>query len=199
MIVESWPWKQQLLKDANLIDRWASKAFTRRSFHLEQKVFLSAYAMRKLFEAEKLTSKLDDLNVKAERFSLLPSKQPDWWTRFNFHEVFDLNAPEKCTVGVSKILNLFIHSRVFAEAVYSEADLRVGGFFVNSDFHENTLWHISVSEFTSLMRIVGNDDVTSARVVIHPTTHKHLSWRGDGDHPPYMTARLQRFLKENKT
>lgn len=187
------------MKDADLIDRWASKASTRRSFHLEKKVFLSAYAMRKLFDAEKLTSQLADLNVKAERFSLLPSKQPDWWTRFNFFEYFDLNAPEKCTVGVRQLLNLFIHSKVFAEAVCSELDLRVAGFFVNSDLTKDTLWQIPVSEFTRLMRIVGNDDFPTFKLIIHPTTREHRSWRGEGDPPPHITARLERFLKEDKT
>jgi hypothetical protein len=45
MIRESWPWRDRLAKDADLIDRWTAKTADseRRSFLIEQKVFFAAY------------------------------------------------------------------------------------------------------------------------------------------------------------
>jgi len=62
MISESAPWKDHLALDANLIERWAAKprSTARRSYIIEQKVFLTAYAMRKLLEGEKLSNSLEN-------------------------------------------------------------------------------------------------------------------------------------------
>ncbi|MCJ8518522.1 hypothetical protein ABID21_001154 [Pseudorhizobium tarimense] len=61
MIADSAPWKDELLKDADLIERWAAKArpSERGSILIERKVFVSAFAMRKLIECEKVSSDVE--------------------------------------------------------------------------------------------------------------------------------------------
>ena len=56
MIWESYPWKNQLIADAAIIKRWASKTqhTQRRSMLIERKVFLAAYIIRKLDDDYKL-------------------------------------------------------------------------------------------------------------------------------------------------
>ena len=48
LIHEGGPWKERLAKDADVIERWSAKTgvMERRSFLVEQIVFLAAYAMR---------------------------------------------------------------------------------------------------------------------------------------------------------
>jgi hypothetical protein len=197
MISESWPWKQQLLKDADLIDRWASKVSTRRSFLIEKKVFLSAYAMRKLFDAEKLSSNLNGRNVSAQRYDPIPEKKMTWWTTQSFHQVFNLQVPVRCSVPVRDVLNLIIHSRVFAEAIYSETDLRVQGFFLNSDNNDDKLWRIPIAAFTALMRIVGKDNPTTAYFEFDRQAGKHRTWRGNGSPIPNIADTLERARDGN--
>ncbi len=68
MIWESYPWKEVLLKDADIIERWCQRHLTQRGMALiERKIFVSAYAIRKLFEAEKLTTNLDGQSLRCSR------------------------------------------------------------------------------------------------------------------------------------
>lgn len=61
VIWESGPWKEALLKDADLLDRWASRRdrAVQRDVIFEKKIFLAAYSMRRLIEAEKLCSSFE--------------------------------------------------------------------------------------------------------------------------------------------
>jgi hypothetical protein len=70
VINESWPWKRRLAKDADIIERWAAKPkiTDRRSFLLEEKIFLAAYAMRKLVEANKLSSSFEGSSINCRIF-----------------------------------------------------------------------------------------------------------------------------------
>src|SRR5215212_9681816 len=68
MIWESHFWKDDLLKDIGTIERWQRKPWTeRQSVMLEKKVMFSAYVIRKLIEARKLSDSLstERLNVRA--------------------------------------------------------------------------------------------------------------------------------------
>ena len=69
MIRESAPWKAELLRDADLIERWAKKtvASERRSALLERKVFVSAYAIRRLNEAVKISSRFREVTLPVTR------------------------------------------------------------------------------------------------------------------------------------
>jgi hypothetical protein len=92
MIHESGPWKERLAKDAEILDRWSQKANVseRRSALIEQKIFLAAYSMRKLYEAEKLSSSFDTTNVRCEVFKALPGKTLTKRHRDTFTQVYDL-------------------------------------------------------------------------------------------------------------
>ena len=65
MIWESAPWKNGLLKDASLLERWAGKTLraNQRDLIFEKKVFLAAYAIRKIFETEKVCTALHERTV----------------------------------------------------------------------------------------------------------------------------------------
>lgn len=57
MIWESKRWKDELLANAKLLKQLEKKRRTEgRAFQFERAIFLSAYIMRKLWEARKLSS-----------------------------------------------------------------------------------------------------------------------------------------------
>lgn len=195
MIADSTPWKDQLLKDAHLIERWSAKpqATERRSILIEKKVFLSAYAMRKLFEAEKLSSELDGHNVKADRFDLLPGKKLTWRKTYQADEVFDLTSSKARSVAARDLLDTIIHSKVFLECVYDEHDLRLSGFFVTSDKRDAHIWLVPISSYTSLMRLVAND-CPSEIWTVFDAEDAHYSWRGDGDPPVHVAKKMETIV-----
>lgn len=194
MIHESWPWKEQLLADADLIERWAAKksATMRRSILIEKKLFLSAYAMRKLFEAEKLSSKFDTRNIVVERYELIPGQKLTWRMVHDFHEVFDLSKSTTRPMSVWTLIDTIIHSKVFMECHQDEDDLRLIGFYVTSDKRDANLWLVSVEAFTDLMRRVGRDYPTHGQWLFHPETKERYSWRGDGEPSAEALAQLKR-------
>lgn len=195
MIHESAPWKDQLLTDADLIERWASKpkVTSRRSVLIEKKVFVSAYVMRKLFEAEKLSSNLDGHNVKAERFDLLPGHNLTWWKKHSFEKVFDLTKPEPRPVAARDLLDTIIHSKVFSECVYDIDDLRVSGFFVTSDKRDAHIWLVPMGSYISLMRLIGNDYPSVSRIVFEDAD-AHYSWRGHGEPPDHIARKMDNIV-----
>lgn len=195
MITDSAPWKDQLLKDADLIERWSVKpqATERRSILIEKKVFLSAYAMRKLFEAEKLSSDLNGHSVKAERFDLFPDRKLTWWKTHRADEVFDLSMPRARTVAARDLLDTIIHSKIFSECVYDEDDFRVSGFFVTSDKRDAHIWLVPIDSFTSLMRLIGKDYPSNVTTVFDDDG-THYSWRGHGEPPVQVTKKMETII-----
>ncbi|PDT13837.1 hypothetical protein CO670_26210 [Rhizobium sp. J15] len=179
------------MKDADLIERWAAKARAteRGSILIERKVFVSAFAMRKLIECEKVSSDVDGRSVRAERFDLLPGQTLDWWKRHSFWEAFDVKAPSTCSLGVGDLLDIIVHSKVFSECVYAEDDLRVNGFFVTSDRKDKHLWLVPLTAYTDLMRRIGND-YPDFRIVFDDEG-KHFSWRGHGEPPVHIAKKME--------
>lgn len=198
MIYESAPWKAQLLKDADIIERWSEKpaANQRRSTLIKKKIFVSAYAIRKLFEAEKLSSDLNSYSVQAEQFTLLPGRKLTWWKTHKFDEIFNLAAPTSLSVSARNLLDTIIHSKVFSECVFSECDLRISGFFVTSEHRDHHLWLVPIECYTKLMRRVGNDYPSVISMAFNPITGEHLSWRGHGDPPRPFATKMTRFSSE---
>lgn len=199
MIAECAPWKDELLKDADLIERWAAKTrpSERGSILIERKVFVSAFAMRKLIECEKVSNEIEGRSVRAERFDLQPGQKLDWWKRHSFWEAFDVEAPATCSLGVRDLLDIIVHSKVFSERVYAEDDLRVSGFFVTSDRRDNHLWLVSLTAYTELMRRIGND-YPNFRIVFDEEG-KHFSWRGHGKPPVHIAKKMETTISRRIT
>jgi hypothetical protein len=137
LIHESAPWKDRLLSDADTIERWAAKRSIslRRSTLLEQKIFISAFSIRKLLEGKKLSSKFEDMVIRCEGFAAKTKRI----TRCDHHRVdenYDFEKPISRNVGVRDLLDLLIHSFTFGEAIDDEG--RVDGFFVTSDKNDTS-------------------------------------------------------------
>lgn len=158
MIWESAPWKQMLMADAALLERWATRSgkFERQSFIFEKKIFLSAYAIRKLFDARKLSDSFTHRNIRCAQFE----RSEREITPLNTHkidELYFLNKPSEVDVSARKLLDQIIHSRVFALSAREE-DMAVDGFYVASDRDaEKQLVHVPLVAYCKYMRDVGDN------------------------------------------
>jgi hypothetical protein len=189
MIWESWPWRQSLLRDAETLARWARRnPSDRRAFLIEQKVFNGAYAIRKLYEAQKLSTSFDDFAIKCVRYSCR-SQMITHRNEHKFIEHYNFDDPNRCTVGFKRVINMIVHSFTFAEVI--DKDLYVEAFLITSDRCRYTgLWQIELSDFVRLMRSVGNDSPSSCRTVRDPQSGKWFEWRGHGEPPSHIRERL---------
>lgn len=187
MIHESAPWKTHLARAADLIERWAAKSghSERRSFLIERKVFLAAYAMRKLDDAAKLSTDTLGTPMAVSRYP--PSR--DGYSEVNSHrwdEFFDLENAARVDLPRRRVPNLLVHSLLFVEML-GEAET-FDAFLVTSD-HEQArgLVQVEVVAFVALMRLAANDYPTSRRRTLDSSTGRWRICAGNDEPPPEIT------------
>ena len=176
MIHEGAPWKAALLRDAELLTRWAVKPWTeRRAFLIERKLFLAAYSLRKLADDHKLSTAT--LATQA-RVKLAPPLKPrfsgmmHWLDRY-----FDLDNPMARVVPWRRVVNMMIHSVTFAEVVDHED--RCVGFMVTSDQElRRGLVKVELADFLGLMRAAADDYPTAVRQVWDEKSEQWITWAG---------------------
>lgn len=178
MIHESAPWKAQLGRDADLIERLALKpsCSERRSFLIEKKVFLAAYAMRKLDDASKLSSALLGSELEVLRFrSCKPGY--DQLNSHRFAEFFAMGEPEAFKLSGRRLLNLLIHSFVFVEVIDQSEVCE--GFMVTSDFElSRGLVQVEMQAFVELMRAAASDYPSAMRYTRDAKSGRWIIWAG---------------------
>ncbi|MBN9439896.1 hypothetical protein [Bosea sp. (in: a-proteobacteria)] len=183
MIRESAPWKTHLIRDAALIEHWCAKprSSERRSFLLERKVFLAAYAMRKLDEALKVSTDLLASEMMVLRFP--PTRAGfNLFNNHRFDEHFDLDAPENVALPRRRVLNLLVHSLVFVEVL--GAAETCDAFMVTSDQErERGLLQVQFADFIGLMRLVGGDWPASVHLIRDADGSGWRVWAGHGKAP----------------
>lgn len=157
MIQDSHPWKKKLLTDAAIIERWSAKykSPSRRNFIVENKIFISAYSIRKLFEAGKVCTELHSKPLRCYAFNALHTEQSRW----NCHKIdenYDLGNPLEKNISAEAFINQIIHSLAFGIEVDS-AD-KITGFYVASRQGKGKfLFLINIIIYTEFMREIGSD------------------------------------------
>lgn len=181
VIFESGPWRRDLIRDAATLERWlAKKVSESRSIIIEKKVFLAAYAMRRLLQSDKLSSSTETKNIRVDRFpSVKPLEKRDRW---KLHEHYDFEAGSPAQITVPRLLNLIIHSFVFQEW-YDDITCQTSVVFTSDTQRNKFLWLIPASAFVELMRFVAQDDPSSYFCRFDPERGEWLEWRGHGDPP----------------
>jgi hypothetical protein len=156
MIWESFYWRKDLLRDARLIVRWAKRPPSeRQGILLEKKIMLAAYSMRKLFEAKKLSTRLEEDVLECKSFPRTGKRM----TIINWHKIDQLFNLEKSMVKQIRVMNLLnkiIHSYTFIIEI--DEKHRSRGFYLASDrSRASELLYVRLVHFVKLMRRVGND------------------------------------------
>lgn len=163
MIWDSWPWKDDLLQRALRLERritqrrWPEASLAKT----EQDIFISAYGIRKLFEADKLSDEVESSSVPVVPY---PStgKTAD---RMNWHhldKLYDIENPlPTAKLGLERFCNQIIHSFVFMITHNDENGL--AGFFCASDREKPQLvYYVDICPVIDLLKLVARDDVSSA-------------------------------------
>lgn len=187
MIHESAPWKFHLAQDADLIERWAAKTVhsERRSFLIERKVFLAAYAMRKLDDAAKLSTDTLGSPMAVTRF---PPTRAGYSERNNhrWDTYFDLEDAAHVDLPRRRLLNILIHSLIFVEVIGETETF--DGFMVTSDYEQaKGLIQVEIAAFIELMRLAAKDYPTAIRRTLAPVTGRWRTWAGH-EEPPFETS-----------
>lgn len=168
MVYESCYWKDDLRSYATEL-RNISTCTTLddeyRDYRLEKALLLSAFTVRLLLDANKLSDSFDSRNLKVDYYSAKRGAQESISPlnkRFIDERYFDLAKSTSSSISIRKLTNQIIHSAVVLMFSYDDAN-RIIGFFVFSDIdYEKQLCYCSLKEWISVVEAVADDDVAYA-------------------------------------
>lgn len=165
MISDSVPWKEELLRVAQSIERRTTqRRWTERtSFLVERDLMNAGYALRRLNEARKISDELAAERVTVQRHDLVRGPI-DIWNRHEFWEHFDMENSQPVDLTLTEFSNQLIHSWVWSLSATDSAPHRFDGVWVSSDWaSKNFLYFVSVDTLIRLFRAVGLDDVAEVQ------------------------------------
>tara|TARA_R110002049_G_C9022697_1_gene551445 strand:+ start:123 stop:731 length:609 start_codon:yes stop_codon:yes gene_type:complete len=198
MIHESQPWREALKKDAQVLNRWASRtrASERRAFIIERKIFLTAYAIRKLIESEKLSSSTENEGIHCIAFRALPGAK-QLMERQKFEESYDFENKTHETLTLIKLTHLIIHSSILVECV--DERMRMSGFLVTTKQKISSLFQIPLNEYMRAIELVADDDPSTSQWAFDPETQETLKWRGHGVPPRKILDKFSAIREKYST
>ena len=175
MILESYPWKQDLLRRIALIKKYNSTEFFQKNEEraytvLEKSIFYSAFIVRKLLDCK---SKLSD---EADRYSfaiqkLKPIKEINFLNSHRIDKNYDWKNMGNDTLLGRTLCNYLIHSYVF-NFTYEEDSYLITGFMVSSDLIRNKLLYIvSLDDWLKYLYFIANDDIVAGSFVYNANKH----------------------------
>lgn len=162
--------------------RWSEPSFAR----FEIATMMGFYSIRKLIEANKLTTRVTDTLVSMVFYPSLGKRV----TRLNNHrvdELYDLDAPKPTNVNLTKVCHQFIHSYVFVP-MFNEGN-RLSKIWIASDYQRSkALLEIEVKTIIGIFEKISRDEVRSSHSVFDDsigdyrvTNYSTLSIRGKKD------------------
>ena len=162
MILESWPWKQDLLRRKSLLIRYNTsdhlleneeRAYTT----IEKAIFYSAFIIRKLIDCGgKLSDEADKYSIQAK--SIRPLKHIDIMHRWPEEDSHDWAHENSVTVKGKDVCNWLIHSYLFFTE-FEESNI-IKFFYVSSDYDRNSvLYKILLSDWISYIDFIASDDI----------------------------------------
>ena len=157
MIWASASWKDGLLKDADILERWATKTSrpTQQEVIFEKKIFLTAYAMRKLLEANKICTILHYKPMKFETYDRTNSVMtPLNWDKVEKH--YNMETSKSARRDIWWMFDNIIHSHIFLLTINKNG--WIDGFLITSDNNKDRyLMKVELSRFLQIMREIGSD------------------------------------------
>jgi hypothetical protein len=192
VIWESGPWKAELwrlaarLEKRSMQSRWSQASDAR----LEQEVFIAAYIVRKLIEANKLSTSIPSITVPVHTYPRKSSQMDHMnWDQLDRH--FDLDTRREKQLSVRELCNQFIHSYVFMP-VFGRSPARLTALLFASDRdRKKVLYELDFNRFMELLRRIADDNPDNARNIRDPKTWEWIVIQWDSRYEVPPEARLE--------
>lgn len=165
MISDSIPWRDELLRVADRLERKSlQKRWTERSsFMVERDIMTSAYAIRRLLEAGKVSRETYATTVPVLRH---PSRgtRPDMWNRHELEALYDLGVPQTSQLSLRKYCNQLIHSYVWAINAGEHSGLFDGVFAASEHDCNEQLFFVPVRSMVDVCRRIGSEEIRGSNL-----------------------------------
>ncbi len=165
MIWESWPLKRDLMRRANSLRRrkgqrrWSDTSCAT----VEQDIFISAYGIRKLIDAGKISDEVESSSLRASTHQ--PSgRAVDIMNWNKIDKLYDLSSNGETNTSLREFCNQVIHSFVFL-LCFDEKNGGLSGLFVASDREkERRLLYFNIDLVIEAIARVAEDDIVTAHL-----------------------------------
>jgi hypothetical protein len=205
MISDSIPWRDELLRVA---DRLEQKSFQKRwsersSFIVERDIMTSAYAIRRLLEAGKVSRKTYAATVPVLGHAAT-GLRPDMWNRHELEELYDLESPRKTQLALRKYCNQLIHSYVWAINADEHSGLFDGVFAASEKDCREQVFFVPVKSMVDVCRRIGGEEIwgsnllrdSSGAAYFVSLTQEEVKATGRGPFPSKVTNPIHRDSEE---
>jgi hypothetical protein len=180
MIFESEPWKNALLRDARTLRRFKAPTASphRRISAIERAVFVSAFSMRKLWDAQKLSSSWRGRSLPCCHFAL-KGDIPNLLNWHRIEEFYSMDAPIRQRLSALDFCHAIIHTIIFIPSVEDAGGL--GGLIFASDVgRRQRLTFVAIDDLITLLERAGNDYPSESRYT-RTADGQFEAWLGGGD------------------
>ena len=166
MIQDSYPWKQELKKTAKWLKalRLSDGPEEKKLLRLEKALFFSAYAIRKLKEANKLTDCATARRLKLEAYPVL--EQVTLINCWKWPEVCDQNASVYRDMSILELCHQLVHSFVFSP-VFDEKGALHSVVVASDRQRRDVLLCVTLTQLLDVLESVASDVV------------RHIDYRRD--------------------
>lgn len=181
MVYESCYWKDDLRSYAKELSDFSTCTTLEdeyRDYRLEKALLLSAFTVRLLLDANKLSDRIGSLNLKVDFYPAKIEAQKNISPldkRFIDERYFDLASPTSSSISLRQLTNQLIHSAVVVAFSYENANRMLGFFVVSDNDYENRLCYCSIKEWISMVEAVADDDVIYVLIHKDPKTGKCIT------------------------
>lgn len=140
---------------------------------------MSAFTVRLLLDANKLSDSFDSRNLKVDYYSAKRGAQESISPlnkRFIDERYFDLAKSTSSSISIRQLTNQLIHSAAVLMFSYDDTNRVIGFFVVASDKdYKKRLCYCSLKEWISVVEAVADDDVVYALIYKDPKTGKYIT------------------------
>lgn len=172
MAFESYYWKKNIKRDISTIQRkmeinvqkLTSKKLDEVFSIVETKVFLIAFAIRKLLDTKKLPDRVTNKKIKITKFK---KNSRAYGAFFDFEKLYELDKPIIAEMKARQILNQIIHGFVFQ--VFANSRGKLSYLYLTSDYDRSKFLYLV--NLKTLMKKF--EEISKQQVVSMSTTYDH--------------------------
>lgn len=166
MISDSIPWRDELLKVADRLERKSlqTRWTERSSFIVERDIMTSAYAIRRLLEAGKVSRTTYATAVPVLSHTAR-GVRPDMWNRHKLEELYDLDAPRKAQLSLRKYCNQLIHSYVWGINADEHSGFFNGVFAASEKDCRDQVFFVPVKSMVDVCRRIGGEEIWGSNLL----------------------------------
>jgi len=162
MIADSVPWREQLRSIAIALRRRShQKRWTERTYFLvERDLMFGAYAVRRLIESNKTSSRLAKRHISVKAYDLV-GRIPMSLDRSDLAHFYDLDHGRRAELDVGALCNQLIHTFLFQ--MWDEDDGSTTVAFASDRARSALLYSASLDRIAELFDYVGREEVVRMR------------------------------------